>query len=113
MFDYCKFPGCGVHVFNNNLCSRCFDKVIAFEAIFDQWLGDNFPNLYLEDVIGWYTICMNNPCRRDCLDESVPVIIGCSCCPHQQIQTYHSFRVENFILPTREWIEENILGCDF
>lgn len=110
MFDYCKFPRCGEQLVNDGLCSGCFEKVFMFEEIFDRWLETNFPMLYLEDVIGWYTICINNPCRRDCLEETFPIIIGCNCCPHQQVQSYNSIRIDNKILPTREWISENILS---
>jgi len=117
----CKFSGCSTSLnpdsnldadslaFQYRLCSFCYNKVMRFERMLDDWLEQEFPFLTLDDLVGWYTLCINNPCKRDCLDIAYPSIIGCTCCPHLQHLGYHRYRIDNHLLPSKQWIEENIL----
>ena len=114
----CKYSGCAMPIktesvvdilaAQHNLCSHCYNKVLRFEKALDLWLEAHHPNLFLEDLLGWYTMCINNPCQRDCLEVTYPSIPGCLCCPHLQYQTYHRYRIDRMLMPTEEWLQENV-----
>jgi hypothetical protein len=103
MLLICNFPGCNqkINIIGRNICDGCLDKVIRYETALDCWLEREHPDLYLEDVLSWYTKCIRSKCQRDCLQEGNNI---CECCPHSQSQVYQSFKIENFIMPTREFI---------
>jgi hypothetical protein len=111
----CKYEGCLTPLTSNSirsaiakeydLCLGCYSKICRFEKALDSWLDREYPFLYLEDVFSWYVVCINNPCQRDCLEPANPEIVGCYCCPHLQNLQYNRHRIDNMLMPTKEWIE--------
>jgi len=103
LFTICKYPNCNniIHE-TENLCEECFRKVVNYEVALDKWLEDNHPNIYLDDVISWYAKCVRSKCIRDCLDDNEI----CDCCPHLLTTNYKSFQIENFLMPTVDFLNE-------
>jgi hypothetical protein len=104
---FCTYPECNKVVLNKNigLCPRCIYKITHFEERLDRWLSVYYPDISLEDVVGWYQRCSKDECKRECLEEGF-YIQGCTCCPcHLELQ-YIPHRIDNQILPSNEWMKE-------
>lgn len=101
----CQYPGCvkRVNVPGRTLCDECYDKVVRYEFALDEWLEREHPDLFLTDVIGWYTICVREQCMRDCLEQD-PAFV-CDCCPHYQLTRYIAYRIDEVLMPTRMWLD--------
>lgn len=99
----CSFPGChqNVNVIGRDLCDGCFMKVVRYECALDDWLEREHPALTLEDVISWYTKCVRLSCKRDCLEPNDM----CECCPHNLKTEYQGYKIENMLMPTRDFLE--------
>lgn len=98
----CTFPECvkNVNIPGRDICDDCFNKVVNYETNLDKWLSQHHPHLILDDVIGWYTKCIRTTCQRDCLEPNDI----CECCPHFLVTRYQRFKIDNNIMPTRDFL---------
>lgn len=105
MYFLCSYPNCNNQLQNvgGQLCDRHFSLVVQYEEALDKWLEINHPSIFLEDVLGWYTKCVKTACERDCLDCDEFNI--CECCPHKLTMGYQSFKIENMIMPTKDFLD--------
>lgn len=102
MYIKCSFPDCqeNCNVVGRDLCDGCFIKVVRYECALDEWLQREHPDLFLDDVTSWYTKCTRQICKRDCLEPND----YCECCPHFLQMGYQRFKIENMLMPTREFL---------